>query len=169
MTAFTFATFSSGSTFVMSYPTGYGSPRIFEGGAFYLYNMSHLLMKSSDGSSWSDVGNGLTPLAVCQDSLDTPARTLMFVSNGASYYQATPESTGGWTTSGSTSSEFMARDAVTDLQGSIGVVVGNNHSGTESRIVKSALSAPYSFADSDAGIPQTSGSIALITDLEVGE
>lgn len=170
MIAFSYAVVSSGSTLVLSYVDGYGSPRIFEGStATYLYRMSAKLKKSADGVSWSEVGNGSTPLAVCQDTFVTPPRTLMFVSNGGSFYQATPETTGGWTTTGSLSSAFQANDAVTDSQGSIGVLVGNAHSGLESRIVKSALSLPYTFVDSDVGVPQSGGSVGQITDLEVVE
>ena len=170
MTTYTFAVVSGGTTAVLSYVDGYGSPRIFEGASgFYLYRMSARLKKSVDGVTWSDVGNGTTPLAMCQDTVTTPAKTLIFASNGTSYYHVVPESSGSWTSTGSTPSGLRAADAVSDAQGSVGAIVGNAHSGTESRIVKTALVAPYTFVDSDAGIPQSSGSVGVITDLELSE
>lgn len=174
MSKFLVMTVTSGSSATLGSVNGMGFPRLFEGDSLYVYRLSSSLQRSSDfGTTWAEAGNGATPRAICQDSSGTPTKTLIFTFSrlavNSGFYQAVPESTSGWTATGALPSGFAGADAVTDLQGSIGVIVGNSHSGTESRIVKSALSAPYSFADSGAGLPQTSGSIALITDLEVQE
>ena len=175
---FIFMTLSSGSSLTLSKFNGMGYPRVFEGESVYVYRLSGSLKRSSDaGSTWSDIGNGGTTRAICQDSSGTASKTVIFnVSTTAAksgYYQATPESSTGWSTTGSLPSGFNPNDAVADLSGNVGILVANLHVGTESRIVKSEQSSPYAFSDSDSGIPQSPGTltanIPYITDLELVE
>lgn len=171
MSRFVDMAISSGSSIVLGEFSGYGFPRLFEGStALYIYRMSRSLLRSDDfGSTWSEIGNSETPRAICQDDTRTIIFTVDGLADNNSYYQTTPESSGGWTTTGSLASAFQASDAVTNYGNTIGVLAGNIHSGLESRIVKSPRTLPYAFADSDSGIPQSSGSIALINDLEVSQ
>jgi len=175
---FIFLTVSSGSSVTMSTFNGFGTPKIYEGDAIYIYRLAGELMRSVDaGTTFQDVGNGGTARAICQDSSSTATKTVVFNISGtkvkSGYYQTTPESPTGWTTTGSLPSGFNANDAVADLSGNVGILVANLHIGTESRIVKSEQLSPYAFSDSDSGIPQSPGTltanIPYITDLELVE
>lgn len=175
-TRYELVTVSSGSSVFLSSLLGDGKPRLFEGDGIYIFGMSLALWKSLDsGVTFSNVLNTSTTMAICQTS-ETPAKTVVFVSTGTSKqikYQSPPESTSGWTNSAAPPTNFSALDAIADVAQEIGILVGNAHRGTESRIIKSAQQFPYSFSDSDSGIPQSpetpTASIPYITDLELVE
>lgn len=177
-TRYELVTVSSGSSLFLSYLLGDGSPRLFEGDGIYVFGLNRALWKSSDaGNTFSNVLNSNTVMAMCQTS-ETPAKTVTFVSSGSTSgktgkYQSPPESVTGWVATGSLPANFSPLDAVADVSQNIGILVGNAHRGTETRIIKSPQSSPYSFSDSDTGIPQSPGtptaSIPYITDLELVE
>lgn len=168
MTRFSVFTVSSGSSIVLGAFNGGGNPRLFEGSSIYIYRLAGSLLRSSDlGSTWDEIGNGSTPLAVCQDVSQTTAKTVVFTyGTSGSYqviYQAITEITSGWTASGSLPASFYPVDAVADSATVVGILVANGHGGTEPRVVRGAQQLPYSFSQSDSGLPAQK----VLTDLEL--
>ena len=170
--------FRSGSCITLSLTGAATSSRLYDPSDIYIYNTPGKLLVSRDGGyTYTNIippGIG-TVLTVGQTisfttELTTTITHLMGVGGAGivSRYQNSPE-VSTWSTGSPPPSGLYPSDEATDYAGEIGILVGNNHSGTESRIVGAFTGAPFQFVDSDAGIPQSTGSMALITDLEICE
>jgi hypothetical protein len=170
---------SSGSCFTQSAVPTVGSPRLFDPSDIYVYRSAGRLLVSRDGGfTWAnilpdDLGSvsAIAQTISESESVSTGSITYVMGRGSGAYlakYQNTPE-TGTWSSGSPPPTGFVPEDAAADLAGDVGILVGNIHSGTESRIVGAIAGSPFSLADSDTGLPQTSGSIALITDIEICE
>jgi hypothetical protein len=166
---------SSGSCVTLSsVPAASNYGRLFDPDDIYVYATSGKLLASRDGGSSfiNIIPDGMSFVnTICrtlsgQDSMTQITGTLSGVM--ASQYQVWPEIT-TWTSGSALPTGFQPSDAAGDLYGNIGILLGNAHSGLESRILASRSGAPFGFVDSDAGVPQSSGSIALITDIDICE
>jgi hypothetical protein len=160
-------------------PAG-GIPRLFDPSDIYIYRCSGKLLVSRDGGSTyiNIIPDGIGSVNVISQTVIsasgiTGLNTVTHVvgRGSSSYlakYQNAPEIS-TWTTGGAPPAGFVPSDAAADLVGDIGILIGNSHSGTESRIVGAFDGVPFTLVDSDAGIPQTTPNIALITDIEICE
>jgi hypothetical protein len=172
---------TSGSCFTQSVVPTTGSPRLFDPSDIYVYR-GKLLVSRDGGYTWKnitppDVGF-VSVVAQTEDTssseptaLDTNTVTYLEGWGSGGYiakYQKWPE-VSTWSTGSPPPTDFNPEDAAADVAGDLGVLVGNIHSGTESRIVGAFSGSPFQLVDSDTGIPQSSGSIAQITDIEICE
>lgn len=169
---------TSGSCFTQSSVPANGSPRLFDPVDIYVYRSAGVLLVSRDGgTTWTNIiPAGLGSInAIAQTIGENTAInaniTYVMGRGSAGYlakYQSVPE-TSTWSSGSAPPTGFVPEDAAADLAGDTGILIGNIHSGTESRIVGAFSGSPFGLVDSDSGIPQTSGSIALITDIEICE
>lgn len=149
-------------------------PRLYDPADIYVYRSAGKLLVSRDGgTTWTNIlPIGIGSVSVIAQTIGEGTASITYVvgRGGSAYlakYQNVPEAS-TWSSGSQPPAGFVPEDAAADLGGSIGILIGNIHSGAESRIV-STFAAPFNLVDSDSGIPQTSGSIALITDIEICE
>lgn len=168
---------TSGSCVTMSEVPTAGSPLLFDPGDIYVYRGGMSLPVSRDGgATWRDIlPNDMGSVNAIAQTLSSGSATISttnetyIISPGIAKYQTSPETNGGWSSGSTPPTDLVPSCAAADMGGEVGILVGNIHSGTESRIVGAFTGEPFSLIDSDAGIPQSSGSMGLITCLEFCE
>lgn len=171
---------SSGSCQTLSRVSGAergGLPRLYTPGDIYVYRCSGALLTSRDGGiTWIDIlpaGFGVVNVIAqtvgeISESVENTTYVIGYGSGGyLARYQKVPEAL-SWSSGSTPPVGLVPEDAASDLAGEIGILVGNIAS-TSSRIVGAFTGAPFNLEDSDAGIPQISPDIALITDIEICE
>lgn len=163
-----YATVTGGTPLILSSLDVIGFPRIHESlSATYLHGEPHGLLRSTDGLTFTECGNGTTVRALAEDQTGEITNIVAFgvstTQTTGTFYHAEPVTSSGWIAGGSLPSAFLAVDAVNDSDNIVGIVVGNSHAGVEPRIERGSQIAPYSFADSSSGIPASTS----VTDLEV--
>lgn len=162
---------SSGSPITYQFLNVEGAPRLFEGTSVYVYRLYDQLLRVSDDllSSTNVIPEQVdfvTTMAQVQSDSDISKTNTVVFSSGVGVYQTVPES-GEWASTGSLPSGFYSVDAVVSLSGNISLLVGNQHFGTEPRVVAAPRVVPYTFSDSDTGLPISDP--ALIVDLDIVE
>jgi hypothetical protein len=170
---------SSGSCITISNAVpGYWT-RLFVAQDIYLYRNPSLWASRDGGATYINIPPGKVAYAdgVCQTSGSASASEVITVVSGrrASIYgggvgisySVYPEST--WSDGEVLPAGFSIADMVSDYAGEIGILIGNATSGDAPRIMRSIGGEPFAFVKSDTGIPQSSGSIAVITDIEICE
>ncbi len=165
---------TSGSSLTQSRVPTSAFPRICDSGDIYLYRIPGKLLVSRDaGFTWSNIiASGMGSVSAMALTVETSATlgsasTVTYTINSSmARYHTVPE-TGAWSSGSTPPANFVPETAAADLAGTVGILVGNIHSGVESRIVGAFEGAPFSLVDADTGIPQTSGSVGLITCIEM--
>lgn len=166
--SFTLYGISSGSSYDLASFTGIGMPKLFEDNGIYVYGLtSHLLVSVDGGLTLTEIlpSGAISVGAITQTSGSSTNSMTHIYTDAGSFKQSTPETIGEWVADNALPTGFSASCAVSDISDSIPLVVGNRHSGTEARIVRSDADAYGSFVQSDTGIPATSPQV-VITDLE---
>lgn len=155
--------------------SGLGYGRLYQNLAgTYLYRIRNGLLITTD--FWDTVED-IVPSGIGYVSAITSAQndvTAIVMKSPASithkvFYREAPEDQSNWQQGDALPTLFAGSDAIYSEFNLVPLLIGNIHIGTESRIVRSDLEAPFSFEDSDTGIPQdavTSSKNVGITDLD---
>jgi len=170
---------TSGSSFVEYTTTGIGFPFLFEGDGIYIYSLYNRLVNTRD--AFATINEIMPPdkntiTAICQTANNDvwggeilgqqfTAITLIFGLGPFSKYQRTPEVSTGWRVTGALPAGFRPSAAVGDDTGILPVLVGNSLSTTTVKIERTVDDPPFTFAESDSGLPQSGGN-SRITDLD---
>ena len=168
---------TSGSSFVEYTTSGSAYGRLFEGGdgGIYIYALAGRLVKTMD--AWATTEEifptgAVTIVAIAQCGI-SPYKTLAFsmpatvLQTAKVRTQDSPETSGGWSSATNLVSNFRPVDAVgDDTLGRGSALVGNQHVGTEARVLRST--SPFtSWATSQSGLPTgATNQSSKITDME---
>lgn len=165
--------YSSGSSDTLIKQPMESYPRLFYGNELYIYNLRGSLFKVFNSSSLVEIipdGVQIVP-AITSIPDGQSSNTIIFcgqtITDGdaqfALKYAAYPESV--WTSGSAFGAGFSPVDSISDYEGAINALTGNQRAGTYDRIIASSGVEPYPMSKSDTGIPTT----ALLTDLELAE
>jgi|WetSurMetagenome_2_1015567.scaffolds.fasta_scaffold308749_2 hypothetical protein len=170
---------SSGSCITLSNAVPLSWTRLFISQDVYVYRNPSLWASRDGGATYINIPPGVVAYAdgMCQTSGSASVSNVITVVGGRRQslsgggvgisYSTYPELT--WTEGQVLPTGFSVADMVADSSGEIGILIGNSSSGSAPRIMRSVGGEPFTFVKSDAGIPQSSGSMAIITDIEICE
>lgn len=173
---FDIITVVDGTADIVSQTTGSGNPRLYEGDtALYIYSLTSSLQRSTDGGfTFDEIRPPDIPVvrSITQTTDGSLNVTVIFSSGstsanvGRGKYHVTPETTGGWASTGNLSAGFFPIDAVSYISGNP-VLPGNSLISSTVKAMRNTSGIPYTpFTESDAGLPQ-SGVASGLTDLEM--